>query len=236
MYNGGMSFKKIFKLPSPVELGKAKYNALPIRSFDPDCTEYTWEDWNEEVKSLYPIRYFIFHTSRDFILSKFIGPIKRGFYWLKCHLLPKHKHHLLDLRQPVNEYYIDHYRYGFIDTSHKMLYALFNLLKEHLDQKPYDVSLDFSLEEIANDPAMQVQFDTLQEAKALMYWWEVTRKENYQTYHNMLKTWSFLRQQGKNKQDADFYLNQIQIFEDGLQKTTDEMTFRLLRIRKNLWD
>jgi hypothetical protein len=52
----------------------------------------------------------------------------------------------------------------------------------------------------------------------------------------MLKTWSFLRQQGKNKQDADFYLNQIQIFEDGLQKTTDEMTFRLLRIRKNLWD
>ena len=96
--------KKIFKLPSPQDLGRSDCNALPSRNFTPDCEGYTWEDWREEVKKKYPIKYFFSETMVDFIKYNMYYPIYRPIkdtkYCLVSHLVPGRRYHILDLRQP----------------------------------------------------------------------------------------------------------------------------------------
>jgi len=77
-------FKKIinkFKLPSPKELGRSDYNALPMRNFNHN-NMYTWEDYYEELKIKYPIRYFIFHFLKRKIDHKIINRLSRLKYYI----------------------------------------------------------------------------------------------------------------------------------------------------------
>jgi hypothetical protein len=174
--------RKLFKLPSPKDLGRSEYNALPSREFTPDVEGYCWEDWHEEAKRLHPIKYWIAETAGDFFRYKIWLPIKRPFsdahYWFVSHFIPSRRYHWLDLRQPCKKgdaRNIDCYRYGWADVPEKMLYAMFNLLKEYFDENPYDLRTHYSLEEINADAGLKSQYETFQEARAILEWWNVGR-------------------------------------------------------------
>src|SRR5579863_10256158 len=125
-----MNMWKIFRLPTPSELGLCKdteHNALPMRFLTSDAGP-TWEDWQEIVKKNYPIRYFLAEELVPWIRQKYRKYVTDPIYWIKCHLLPKHRYHLLDLRQPKSKHEGRPYRYGWIDSDTQMLYALFNIL------------------------------------------------------------------------------------------------------------
>ena len=241
-----MFFKKLLKLPGPADLGKStSNNALASRYFSPDTTGYCWEDYEADIQKLYPIRYFILYTLHDFlkykIWFKIYKPIDDLYYFIISHIIPGKRHHMLDLRQPCNnksEYdYIDCYRYGWRDVPEKMLYAMFNLLKKYLDEEPYDLIKDYTLEQINADLGFKQQYDQLQEARELYKWWSIDRKNDYEKQSDLLHKWC---QTNKIKEfrvsgAADSAYEKYKQSEIAFDNKTEEMLLRLLKIRRNLW-
>lgn len=229
--------RKFLKLPSPVDLGWSEYNALPSKDWTPNCAGPTWEDWHVEVKKRHPIKYWIAETASDFLRFKIWFPIKKPFskayYWLTSHLIPSRRYHMLDLRQPGG------YQYGWQDVDSRMLYAMFNLLKEYFKEEPYDLSKDYSIEEINADPGRKTQYEHLQEAKAILHWWEVSRIEDAKARDDLLHQWSKLRKATKALPGSDETVDKmwavLQNAEQDDDKKEDEMIARLMKIRRTLW-
>ena len=69
-----MKILNLLKLPSPKDLGRTKSDlgGLPIRYLNPNS--YCCEDYYEELKSLYPKRFFILKTAYNIFLSVSIHP------------------------------------------------------------------------------------------------------------------------------------------------------------------
>lgn len=233
-------FKKLFHLPSPVELGWSKYNALESRAFSYKAKGKTWEDWEEHVKQLHPFKFFLVKTLPSFlrykIWFKFAVPAETLRYWLVSHLVPSRRYHMLDLRQPIEKHEavnIDAYRYGWTDVCDKMLYALFNLLGEYLDgEMPTDLTEHYSAEEIKNDPALANQQANLEEARAIHRWWTIQRKRDWKEYYELQHKWS------EAKEDEEFQKKlwqDVQDMEQRLENESDEMVARLMKIRRTLW-
>lgn len=235
-----LALRKLLKLPSPVELGRSEYNALQSRDFTPDCVGYTWEDWHAEVKKLHPVKYWIAETAGDFLRYKvwlrITRPITDAHYWFVSHVIPSRRFHMLDLRQPKGEISnIDAYRYGWNDVPEKMLYAMFNLLKEYFKEEPYELTTHYTLEEINADFGMKAQYETLQEAKTILHWWQVGRKEERKIYSDLLHRWSELRKDKKTRKEADQVFEVMKNTEADWENKTDEMIARLMKIRRSLW-
>jgi len=209
--------RKLFKLPSPRDLGWNEYDALPMREFTPDCEGYTWEDWHEKMKRAYPIKYF-FSETLPLKITRWVRPIKELYYWLTCHLLPSRKYHLLDLRKSSHGY-----KYGYRDPSEKMLYAMFSLLKEYIDSKPYDLSEDFSLEEINADPGMKIQFEKFEEAKQILFWWEFSYKKEEEDRYELFSS-------------KEISAEEFLFLERESDSKTEEMLIKLIKIRNHLWN
>lgn len=230
-----LALRKLLKLPSPVDLGWSEYNALQSREWTPDCDGYCWEDWHAEVKKMHPVKYWIAETASDFLRYKVWFPIKRPFgkawYWLVSHAIAKRRYHMLDLRQPGG------YQYGWQDVDQKMLYAIFNLLKEYFDEEPYELTAHYTLEEINADPAYKQQYETIQEAKSLLHWWQVGRKEEEKVRAELLHRWCELKKDDQARRDgrADEMWAVLQTADEDYEKKTDEMIARLMKIRRSLW-
>lgn len=108
-----------------------KPSALPSRRFPNKPGEYTWEDWEEEMKSKHPYKYFLFETVPDHA-SYIFNKIDRKIYWLQS--VTYKKQHLLDLRQPKNRGGFLEYRYGYCDPRQKFIYAVFAILQLYMDE------------------------------------------------------------------------------------------------------
>lgn len=230
-----LALRKLLKLPGPVELGRSSYDALPSRDFTPDTTDYCWEDWHAEVKALHPIKYWISETAADFIRFNIWFPVRRPFkdahYWLVSHLNPKRRHHMLDLRQPGG------YQYGWIDVDARMLFAMFNLLKKYFEEKPYDLTADYTLEQINADAALKNQHETLQEARDILNWWTVQRIKDQAIKDELLTRWCALRKEKvtRDSGEADQVWAVMKKADSDYEEKTDEMITRLMKIRRSLW-
>ena len=104
--------RRWLRLPSPVDLGWSKTDALGMRRFTPYQEGKTWEDWHEYVQIRYPIRYFLAEAVPEWGKHWLIWPIRRFWAWLLDYLLPSRRYHLLDLRgvDPLSSY-----RHGYLD-------------------------------------------------------------------------------------------------------------------------
>lgn len=109
--------RKFLKLP--------KYpSSLPVRGF---CKPgaYTWEDFHEEMKKKYPIRYFLAEEIPSWCSRNIKNKIENGRYWLKSNIIKKY--HLIDIRNSV-------YKWGYIDPDYQVLYACFSILEKFVNQ------------------------------------------------------------------------------------------------------
>ena len=225
-------FKK-FRLPTPKELGKSSINALEMRCISPLTKSYTWEDHYDYLKKNYPIRYFLFEELPRF-LRRAYRPVNDAWWWLKYHCIPKHRHHFLDLRQPYGNS-IDEYYYGWADLDQRMLYANFNLLKLYFEnEQPCNLRDSWSQEEIDADPALLSQQRSYDEAKAILNWWQVERKENAKIIDNLYDDWrktKFSNDQSEIERCWKLWRDA----EEKLEEKTEEMLVRLIKIRRSLW-
>jgi hypothetical protein len=236
-------FSKYTRLPLPKELGMSDDNALPSREFSPDVEGITWEDWDKKVKELYPIKYFLVETVANFILYNIWLPVTQPFsdlwYWLVSHLIPSRRHHMVDLRQPCSNGDIinfDCYRYGWLDTDHKMLYALFNLLNLYVARE-LESLYSPTKEEIEKEPHLKTQADLIAEIKAIHQWWNVERKESFIARDRLLNKWSELRKNKETRQngEAEKVFKEMKEADQSFEDQTDAMISRLMKIRRNLW-
>lgn len=229
-----LRLKKLFAMPGPKDLGKSDSNyALPLREFGAKDDDYCWEDYYKEVKKKFPIKYFFSKELPDFVRFNIWFPIKKPLeiirYWLVSHFIISRRYHMLDLRQPKG------YRYGWRDVPEKMLYAMFNLLGEYLKENPYDLTKDYSREQINADVGMKSQQDSLEEARALYQWWNVERILEEEINYKLLHIWHELYTSKKSKTKAYKARKILKKSEKEFEDKTDKMIARLMKIRRNLW-
>ena len=238
-----LALRKLFKFPGPSTFSKdASDYALQSRNFSPDVNKdvYCWEDYYADLKKTYPIRYFLAETLADFLRYKILSPITRPFknfkYWLISHVVPSRKYHMLDLRQPKNDN--DNYRYGWLDTDHRMLYANFNLLNEFVTHEmsnfycPSLVECDDENCGASNKAQRDVYFTILD----LHNWWNNYRKMEAAANDALQHAWYERRHKHKifDEETDRLWTAHLAADEAFLEKET-EMLIRLIKIRKSLW-
>jgi hypothetical protein len=227
-----MFLSKIFKLPSPIDLGHSKNDSLPMRMFTDDVNVYTWEDWREEVKKLHPIKYFFAETLESWISRKIIRPFKDKYYWLVSHLIPSRRYHILDLRQSASNLEPDYYRYGWTDVDQRMLYAMFNLLNDYVDNELSFLHFP-SKQEVEENESLKYQREVILEIKTIYSWWNIERKIKARELAAKLDAWYIAKQNRKPNANQLHELHRK--LEVEFDQKEEEMTIRLMKIRKNLW-
>jgi hypothetical protein len=223
--------RKFFKLPGPVELGWSDYDALEDEEWSTAPQGKTWQDWHKTVKQMMPARYWIAETAADWLRYKIWFPVKRPFskahYWFVSHFIPSRRYHMLDLRQKGG------YRYGWQDVPEKMLYAMFNLLGEYLEEGSNDLTQWYTREQIEAEPGYKEQQRAVDEAIAIYHWWTVEKPASEKIRIDMLNTWSTAKKAKDPKEEE--YWEKMQKMEDDMEAKADEMIARLMMIRRTLW-
>ena len=233
--------KKLFHLPSPVELGRAKSNTLSMDFFtDEDSDEYTWEAWAKEVKEKHPIKYFFAETLRHWWAVRITMNIEQFWYWIRSHTY--RRYHILDLRQPHTDS-DDDYRWGWADPDSQMLFAVWNIFVSHVDQINASKFNYGTSEESLNalrtrikeeEDCSNSQLEYLLEAKALYQYWTIDRKVNSKKKTSLLRDWHTHRQEDKKSGNKERW-NALRKFEADFDTEEEEMMIRLMKIRRNLW-
>lgn len=225
-----LKLRDLVKLPSPKDLGKSEYNALPMRCIT-DTNDYCWEDWEVEVKKDYPIRYFLSETLSD-VAADVARPFKKAHYWLVSHTI--RRYHLLDLREKptksgVNNF--DYYRYGWIDSDHQMVLALFKILNNFMEHEFKSLYCPTE-EDILKNPYDKVHADFYHEIQAIHHWWNVQRLEEQEAILELSRNLSVEDLASDDRKDLRRLINEK---DKQLEDKQEEMILRLLKIRKCMW-
>lgn len=227
--------KRWYSLPGPKELGRADCDALQSRDFTPDIDDdvYTWESWDEEVKTRFPIRYFLNKT----LVWMWQRSIGRGIrhasevvYWMKCHTLRSHRFHLLDLRQPPGSGG-DRYTHGYLDPCDKITYACFNSLLEYWNEDGRDKLKFYSTDpEFADKPDFRKPYEEMQ---ALLDFWLVERKRDED------KMGELIHDAFEKKTDRVEYrrlMDEYSKLKDKREADLQNALKRLIDVREYLWN
>ena len=143
----------------------------------------------------------------------------------------KHRYHLLDLRQPKVKGEPG-YRYGWLDSDTKMVYALFNILNQYVENEmPHHYCP--SEEDVQAEPFLLTQRSNYLEVKNLHYWWNVGRKREEKKYLELLHVWSQAKLD-QNPSEHQLWL-ELKKIEQANDDKLDEMITRLIKIRRSLW-
>ena len=217
-----------------------KPSALAMRDFEgPDSKEYCWEDWGKEAKEKYPIRYFLSETLPLWFYINISDKISHAFYWLRSNTYKKE--HFLDLRQPKTG--LDDYRWGYIESRSRILYACFNSLILHIEELE-SCSVRYSLLESIQDHRKELwnsknpdetglidQLHSYEEMLDLYEYWTDRRNVELKHINHLLHTWSLNR----FSDNSDKLMDDLRIAEEKFEAEELENLIRLMRIRLFLW-
>lgn len=176
---------RLLPLPSPMELGRSEYNALPSNIFDditdedPEPDRYTWEDWEAEMRRDHPVAWFLrrevpkpFRTA----FRRVKRPIDDAIYWVQCHTLPSYRFHILDLRNPGGG---EKWSYGWRDRTNILLWANFKILTDFVElEQPFDIvtyAATLTPEKIEQEGIAR-QVEIHREMMDLYHWWKTGRE------------------------------------------------------------
>ena len=213
--------------------------ALPIRPF---CKkgDFTWADWEKEAREKYPVRYFLSQTIPHWWAVNVSISVTEFVYWVKCHVIPSKRYHMLDLRQPktIAKYDPDHYRYGYLDGDHKILYACFNSLVHFIEKEHKGKFLEYVT---FQEEAMGSKHLELRELFEIYQWWTTTRKTKQKEYDKALDEWHVLLMATSNSEEQDVLpgFREAEEKHKALEKEFKEeetrMLIRLIEIREYMW-
>ena len=104
-----------------------------------------------------------FTAELEYLGIRFVDVVfRQPWYWFRCHFIPKHRYHILDLRKGGNSY-----SWGWYDTDSRMLQACFLLLKDYVElEKPFQ-NIDWDENEFHSHAGKEI--------RDLYDWWTVRR-------------------------------------------------------------
>jgi len=136
---------------------------------------------------------------------------------------------MLDLRQPK---VTGEYRYGWLDSDHQILFALFNILNNFVKHEMPN-SYCPSEEEVSHDASLLNQRNKYLEIKAIHYWWNVDRRRQEKRKDHLLSDWHTARKYCR-AEEHQLWEN-LRKAEADLEDKEEEMIMRLIKIRHSLW-
>lgn len=230
------------KLPTPKELGWSEHNALGMRGLTPFQEGPTWEDWEEYVRDRHPVKYFLVET-----FPKLFRPLQRlvknTWYWIKCHTLPSHRWHKLDLRgvDPLSDY-----THGHMDPCEVMRLGVWAALRAYMEKGDFEAQRRLHeglTEEEKVDPVfVEQKLQRCDEPKALYDYWMKGRLEEKK---EEIRLWSICQDYGKkareealvdgDREGYDAAMVKFSDFCQAREQKEEEMFLRLCAIRRHLW-
>lgn len=183
-----------------------------------DEDNYTWEDWEEEMMSKFPVKYFMLETIPDWFSSN-ISWINNTYYKIKSRFWTKH--HLLDLR---NEQ--ENYTYGYMDQSEQIFFACMKCLADFIE-KEFD-SLDEYQAHIEGNK-FNGGDEPLQKALDIYKWWK-----NYKQTYDYSPLYQAL-ESSRTAKERKTCLKTITAIEKKKQQDIEDNLRELMRIRPCLW-
>lgn len=212
-------------------------SALPIKGLC-QLDSYTWDDWHKELKQAMPIRHFIIedlipkiHQLKDLLYND-------PKYYLRSHLIPSKRFHMLDMRSPQNGY-----AWGWCDRSSLLLYAPFAILRDFVEKEYPKCCVDWNycwkIEKSVDDKSdcldPQCHHNVKKEFLFLYNWWmkerpqrEDIKQEEY-TFVDKLKNILICAKKKKSNWEEFTQGEEAQEAED------EQMLQRLFKIRQYLW-
>lgn len=170
---------------------------LPMREFGNPKNEYSWEDWEEERKKETPFKYFVFKTIPDKFWSS-----KRsvGEFFYKVESLTWNRQHLIDIRPKNGE--SDNYRYGYLDTCEKILYANMNLLSDFVENSGIHETMKYLAEDYGDgDRKALERLEAYEKALEIYEWWQ-----NYSETYSNEKYYDQIKELNKEDEEKISYL------------------------------
>lgn len=243
-------FNNIFRIPGPKDLGMSKSNNSMAWEEMPNFPgELTWADYYARVKMEYPVRFFFASTVPGFFRGLWLTISRRpkdAIYWLKCHLIPAHRYHMIDIRQPADPRDpCSKYTHGWMDSDHRMVLAMMSLLVDFIEKEAPGGYHIPSEEDAANDDngtnpnqftGCRVQRNNWLELKAIYDYWKNERFTLEQKYLDALTKWCEARKKlGCNDAEVMRLNTEMNAAEEASSKRLEEMLHRLLVIRHCLW-
>lgn len=210
----GHKIPRFLRLPSVIELGKSNINALPSSIWGHNNEgDYTWEDYEIEMRKKYPIKYFIYYTFSSLFRRSIIKPLSDIKYYIVSHTI--RKYHLLDIRNKENDY-----RYGWIDADQQLLYATMAIMESFIIEQDTPRRLIWLKEELIKDPECK-EFNWHDSIKfcedilSIQNWWRIERPKNTELSFS----------------GPEYGLE----FDEKCRKDDDDMMKKLIDIRGRMW-
>lgn len=241
-------FKSLLAFPPPTSYGADNDYALPIDDFKNTDNDYTWEMYYKDVKKDFPIKYFIVKLIPE-VINDITFPvrsrIKDGIYFIKSHVIPSRRYHLLSLVQPKSGTN-DDYTYGWIDSDHQMIFACMNILVSFIEEEygieEFKNHLEFLRSEVVKynlltDEQKRMEWSCEQNLTAhqkmfdIYNWWKVDRKNILKKYDNDLTYWHNNR---KTPIGNELHKN-LNILEAEIKEKEQEMLIDLINVREFMW-
>lgn len=203
--------------------------ALGMKGFS-EKNAYTWEDWERDAKISYPVRYFLSHTMPTFLARNITRPYRDAESYIRYRFIQKH--HIVNLQN-------EEYKYGYLDVSSKILYAVVNLLNylvevQHKGEENYAKFVSWQkVDDLPN------QHETILE---VYRWFKHQRPKDIQKIKEAQEVWHNLFEERlnspshweKKKEEQEAHENLIKL-EKKLAITEDEYLMHLMRLRLLLW-
>jgi hypothetical protein len=106
-------------------------SSLPL---DPFCEkfEYTWDNFYDDAKRKYPTSFFFGYTVPKF-LERMWHRLSDVPYWLRTHIY--NRYHIINVKQPKGSPDQYSYDWGWIDRSHVLPLAMFNILCDFVENE-----------------------------------------------------------------------------------------------------
>lgn len=226
--------KSFLYFPPPKEFGADSNTALPIDELRQSDDQFTWQDYYRELKKNFPIKFFMLKTLPDYIKYNIyyaaLRPIKDAIYYLKCHLIPSKRYHLLSLVQPKTNTN-DDYTYGWIDADNQILLANMNIVVSFVED---EIGLDNFKKRLAwlhaNIESAQ-SYENESKILDIYNWWKFSRKELLRREAKLIDSWH-------GTKDAKVKQNEWEIYselKERIKKEEQDMLKLLIDVREYMW-
>jgi hypothetical protein len=228
-------------IPSPKDLGMSnRHNSMAIDGMLNYPGEPSWEDYYARCKREFPVRYFFASTVPMFFRNIWWNISRKPkalVYWLKCHLIPSHRYHLIDIRQkPDPRNPMSGYSHGWMDSDHRMVLAMFALLVDFIENEAPTGYFVPTEEDVAKDESYAPQRANWLELKAIYDYWVNERHELEAKCDKALMEWSKARRSlGREDAEVKRLYSALEESEKMRDSRLEEMLLRLVKARKAMW-
>ena len=215
---------KLFRFPTPKSLGMSSYYIYNKRNDEKD-----FDDYLLYLKDNYPVRYFFAFFLQEWFNLNIVRKVKDIYWWFQHNFNPRHRYHMLDLRQPKSNL---NYRYGWIDADTKMVYALFNILNQFVEHE-FENFFVPTEEEVASEPHLKEQREAGLEILAIHKWWNITAPIMRAEENKALDVWYTAHKEKLSNGKVLF--KRIFELEEEYKKSLEEYMIRLIKVRGWMW-